>query len=134
MDYGSTPEADTIFKALSDPVRRNLLTLLASPQYFCQSANGAMRGICVQDLARYLSLPQSTVSRHLAILMKAGLVSHARWRTWHYYAITPNSLTPAVQWLSSLSGPESRSTTSHREDWPHGSRQNSLDAWEDSSR
>ncbi|PSR24496.1 MAG: hypothetical protein C7B43_18915 [Sulfobacillus benefaciens] len=49
-----------------------------TPRYFCGNREDPIYGICVQDLARYLKLPQSTVSRHLAILTQAPLIAQAR--------------------------------------------------------
>lgn len=60
----------------------------------------------MQDIARYLELPQSTVSRHLAILSQSGLVCQARHRTWHYYYINRDGLLEALQWLHDIMPPD----------------------------
>lgn len=70
-----------------------------------------MQGICVQDIARYLELPQSTVSRHLAILSQAGLVSQSRHRTWHYYQVHAERLHEALQWLQDVMPPDEDAIT-----------------------
>jgi len=65
----------TSFKALGDPVRLRLFALL-----------GQRDEVCVCHLVEALHLPQSTISRHLAVLRHAGLVSTRRDGKWMYYA------------------------------------------------
>jgi len=63
-----------LFKGLSDPVRLRIAHLLSQ------------RGeLCVCHLTDALSLPQSTVSRHLNILRSCGLVEADRRGKWVYY-------------------------------------------------
>jgi ArsR family transcriptional regulator, arsenate/arsenite/antimonite-responsive transcriptional repressor len=64
-----------LFKALSDETRLRLILLLA---------HGEM---CVCDLTEALRLPQSTVSRHLGHLKKAGLVVDSRRGVWSFYRL-----------------------------------------------
>jgi len=64
------------FKALGEPVRLRLFSLLAS--------SGE---VCVCHLTDALELPQSTVSRHLGVLRHAGLVVTRRDGKWMYYQI-----------------------------------------------
>jgi len=66
-----------IFKALGDPVRLRLFYLLASRDE-----------LCVCHLTTALNLPQSTISRHLGILLHAGLVSNRREGKWMHYRLT----------------------------------------------
>ncbi len=77
-----------IFKALGEPVRLRLFSLLTMK-----------KELCVCHLTRALSLPQSTVSRHLGVLRHAGLVSPRRQGKWMYYRLAeqaPESLTELV--------------------------------------
>jgi len=69
------------FKSLSDPTRVRIVWLLQS--------GGEL---CVCDLMEVLDLPQSTVSRHLAYLRNAGLVTDQRKGVWMYYRL-PEELT-----------------------------------------
>lgn len=55
------------FQAMSDPTRQRILSLLEKSEK-----------MCVNDLARGLSVPQPTVSKHLAMLRNADLVSARR--------------------------------------------------------
>jgi ArsR family transcriptional regulator len=127
-------DLDLVFKALGDPLRRKLLRLLSNPQYFCKTSQEALQGICVQDLTQYLSVPQSTVSRHLAILSHAGLVTHSRWRTWHYYGVNATSIHAAIDWLNALDAQPTSpiATIDPHEDWLAESLQNppgDLEGW-----
>ena len=65
-----------IFKALGDPVRLRLFSLLSVKQE-----------LCVCHLTAALCLPQSTVSRHLGVLRHAALVSPRRQGKWMYYRL-----------------------------------------------
>lgn len=65
-----------LFKALSDSTRLRMLLLLLS--------HGEL---CVCDLMESLQIPQSTASRHLALLRSAGLVDGERRGTWMYYQV-----------------------------------------------
>ena len=64
-----------LFKALSEPVRLRIITLLL---------NGER---CVCDLMAVLDMPQSTVSRHLAYLKNAGVINGRRKGVWIYYRL-----------------------------------------------
>ncbi|GAA4961389.1 ArsR/SmtB family transcription factor [Actinoplanes utahensis] len=72
------------FKALGDPVRLRLLSMIAS------AADGE---ICVCDLTEAFSLTGPTISHHLRILREAGLVHGTRRGTWVYYRALPAELT-----------------------------------------
>ncbi len=65
-----------LFKALSDGTRLRMLLLLLN--------NGEL---CVCDLMESMQIPQSTASRHLALLRNAGLVDGERRGTWMYYRV-----------------------------------------------
>ncbi len=64
-----------LFKAVSDETRLRILALLLEGE------------LCVCELMAILALPQSTVSRHLAYLRNAGLVSDRRQGVWMYYSL-----------------------------------------------
>jgi ArsR family transcriptional regulator, arsenate/arsenite/antimonite-responsive transcriptional repressor len=65
-----------LFKAISDGTRLRILMLLLN--------NGEL---CVCDLMGALKIPQSTVSRHLALLRNAGFVVGERRGAWMYYQV-----------------------------------------------
>ncbi|SDT62786.1 DNA-binding transcriptional regulator, ArsR family [Actinoplanes derwentensis] len=72
------------FKALGDPVRLRLLSMIAS------ATDGE---ICVCDLSEAFPLTGPTISHHLRILREAGLVHGSRRGTWVYYRAIPGELT-----------------------------------------
>lgn len=74
------------FKAIGDPTRLRLLSLVAAH-------DGGEA--CVCDLNEPLELSQPTVSHHLKILVEAGLLTRTKRGTWSYYALIPGAL-PAL--------------------------------------
>jgi len=68
---------DVMFRAFSDSTRLRILNLLKPGE------------LCVCELVRVLDLPQPKVSRHLAYLRKAGLVSGRKDGLWMYYTLAP---------------------------------------------
>lgn len=73
-----------VFKALSDPVRLRLLSMIAS------RAGGE---VCVCELTPAFDVSEPTISHHLKALRAAGLVSSQRRASWVYYRIVPEALT-----------------------------------------
>lgn len=71
-----------VFKALGDPVRLRLLSMIAS------RAGGE---ICVCDLTPAFDLSQPTISHHLKLLKQAGLIDSERRGTWVYYRLLPET-------------------------------------------
>ena len=66
---------EDLFKALADRTRLRILGLLGAGE------------ICVCHIHESLSLPQPTVSRHLAYLRKSGLVATRRDGLWVHYRL-----------------------------------------------
>ena len=71
------------FKALGDPVRLQLMSMIAS------APDGE---VCVCDLTPAFALSGPTISHHLRTLREAGLVSADRRGTWVYYRADPQVL------------------------------------------
>ncbi|MFD4366203.1 ArsR/SmtB family transcription factor [Rhodococcus sp. NPDC058521] len=78
-----------LFKALGDPVRLRLLSLVAS------HAGGEA---CVCDISGTFDLSQPTISHHLKVLRSAGLLDSERRGSWVCYRVVPS----ALQQLSAL--------------------------------
>ena len=76
-------ELSRLFKAMGDPVRLRLLSLIAS------HAGGEA---CVCDLTHAFDLTGPTISHHLRVLREAGLISGERRATWVYYRVEPDAL------------------------------------------
>jgi ArsR family transcriptional regulator, arsenate/arsenite/antimonite-responsive transcriptional repressor len=72
-----------MFKALADPVRLRLLSLVASHP-------GGQA--CVCDISTTFDLSQPTISHHLKVLRSAGLLDCERRGTWVYYWVIPSAL------------------------------------------
>jgi ArsR family transcriptional regulator len=69
------------FKVLSDPVRLRLLSLIASvPE----------GEVCACDLNEPLDRSQATVSHHLSVLVKAGLITRQQRGKWAWFAVAPD--------------------------------------------
>ena len=76
-------ELSRTFKALGDPTRLRLLSLIAAHE---------TGEACVCDLSEPLDLSQPTISHHLKVLREAGLVVSERRGTWVHYRIVPEVL------------------------------------------
>ncbi|WP_297627129.1 ArsR/SmtB family transcription factor [Nocardia sp.] len=76
-------ELAVAFKALSDPVRLRLLSVVAS------HTGGEA---CVCDLSEGFDVGQPTISHHLKVLREAGLLSSERRGSWVYYRVVPIAL------------------------------------------
>ena len=72
-----------LLKALADPVRLRLMSLVAS------HAGGEA---CVCDLNEAFDLSQPTISHHLKVLHDAGLLDRDKRGVWAYYRIRPQAL------------------------------------------
>jgi DNA-binding transcriptional ArsR family regulator len=81
----STMDRDEIFKALSSPVRRQILEWLKDPQaHFGGKGHVSDFGVCAGGF-ECCGLSQSTVSAHLATLQRAGLIEAEKVGQWIYY-------------------------------------------------
>ncbi|MGC0417997.1 ArsR/SmtB family transcription factor [Embleya sp. AB8] len=86
LDEESAADLARVFKALGDPVRLRLLSMIAA------RAGGEMGGeICVCDLTPAFELSQPTISHHLKLLKQAGLIDSERRGTWVYYRLVPGT-------------------------------------------
>lgn len=78
------------FKALGDPVRLRLLSLIASHQ------GGEA---CVCELTEGFAVSGPTISHHLRVLREAGLIEGDRRGTWIYYRVEPDALRALLEAL-----------------------------------
>ncbi|MGW1297103.1 ArsR/SmtB family transcription factor [Streptomyces sp. NPDC002533] len=83
LDEEQAVELAKVFKALGDPVRLRLLSMIASRE------GGE---ICVCDLTPAFELSQPTISHHLKLLRQAGLIDCERRGTWVYYWLLPETV------------------------------------------
>jgi len=79
----SKTDAETMandFKVLADPIRLRLLSLIASvPE----------GEVCACDLNEPLGRSQATVSHHLSVLAKAGLIAREQRGKWAWFQVAP---------------------------------------------
>lgn len=80
------------FKALSDPVRRDILTLLK---------DGRMSA---GDIASHFDMTGATISYHLKLLKQAELVYETREKNFIYYNLNTSVVEEVMLWLSDLRG------------------------------
>ena len=83
--------ADT-FKALSNPVRREILNL--------QKAGRLSAG----EIAGQIEMTGATISHHLSILKKADLITETREKNYIYYDLNASVLEEIMVWFADLRG------------------------------
>jgi ArsR family transcriptional regulator len=79
-------------RAFADPSRVRILMALRG------------RELCVCELCDALSVTQSTLSTHLQVIRRAGLVSARKQGRWMYYAIAPGAGRLVRAWFGFFSG------------------------------
>lgn len=78
------------FKALSHPIRREILELLKSEP------------LSAGDIASHFDLTGATISHHLNVLKKAGLVIERREKNFIYYELCTSVLEDIMTWFADL--------------------------------
>jgi ArsR family transcriptional regulator len=91
LDDATAARLARMFKALGDPTRVKLVSLIAS-------ADDAEA--CVCDLQEHVELAQPTVSHHLKQLVDAGLIVREQRGKWAYYRIVSQTLAALAQALT----------------------------------
>src|SRR5437763_2964867 len=84
-------------KAISDPTRLKILHLLK--QKGCCSI-GKEVGLCACDIEGQVKLSQPTISHHMAILKKAGLIHAEKHGLWRWYRRNEKSVKELAQAMS----------------------------------
>jgi transcriptional regulator, arsR family len=90
---GDTVSLPDVFKALSDPVRREILLLLKQ-----------RRKMSAGEIVAEFELSNATISYHLSILKKADLVFETRYQKYIYYEINTSVFEDAMMWLMQFRG------------------------------
>jgi len=90
LDPAAAAEGATVFKALADPIRLRLMSIIAS-------AGGEL---CVCDITPQFDVSGPTISHHLKVLREAGIVGSERRGLWAYYYVNPEALEELSAWLS----------------------------------
>lgn len=80
------------FKALSDPVRREILMILREGS------------LSAGEIGAHFDMTGATISYHLRILKKAGLVFEKKEKNFIYYTLNISVVEEVMLWLSELKG------------------------------
>ena len=91
VEYDQNKDLSEIFKAVSDPTRRSLLTQL--------SQQGASR---ITDLAAYYNMSLNAISKHIKVLEKAKLVTRNTIGRIHWIEANVKRISMAENWFKEL--------------------------------
>lgn len=80
------------FKALSDPVRRDILVMLKAGK------------MSAGEIAKNFEMTGATVSYHLSQLKKAGLVYESKYKNYIYYELNVSVFEELMLWISQFNG------------------------------
>ena len=80
------------FKALSDPIRREILTLLRDKK------------LSAGEIAEKFDISWATISYHLAQLKNAGLITESKYKNYIYYELNTSVVEETILWLSQFGG------------------------------
>ena len=80
------------FKALSDPIRREILLLLRGGR------------LSAGEIGSHFDMTGATISYHLSILKKADLVFESREKNYIYYELNTSVVEEVMLWLAQLKG------------------------------
>lgn len=79
-------------KAISDPVRRDILELLK------------VKRMSAGEIAEHFNLTAATVSYHLSQLKKAELIEESKWKNYIYYELSVSVFEDVLTWIYGLGG------------------------------
>ena len=79
-------------KALSDPIRREILNLLKSGR------------MSAGDIAEHFPVTGASISRHLSVLKEADLIEDTRDGKYIFYELNASVLEEIMLWISDLKG------------------------------
>ena len=86
FDMKQPADLASAFKALGDPTRLKILSLLRSTgKSCCDLISRSEQGLCACDVERAIGLSQAAVSHHMAILTRQGLVEAEKRGRWMFY-------------------------------------------------
>lgn len=84
------------FKALSDPVRREILTMLKDGK---KTAG---------EIATQFDMTGATMSYHFSILKKANLISESKYKNFIYYELNASVFEEVMLWFAQFKDFESK--------------------------
>ena len=86
---------ETTFKALADPARREILSVLKSGK------------LSAGEICSHFDMTGAAVSYHLNILKKADLISESKYKNFIYYELNTTVLDDMILWFENLKGENS---------------------------
>ena len=89
-------------KALSDPIRREILNLLKSGR------------LSAGDIADRFPVTGASISRHLSVLKDADLIRDTREGKYIYYDLNASVLEEIMLWISGLKGVDAHENVSEK--------------------
>ena len=95
------------FKALSDTARRDILVLLKQER------------LSAGEIGNHFDMTGATISYHLSILKKAGLVYEQREKNFIYYELNTSVVEEVMLWLSDLKGGQKNGKMEEKEELYH---------------
>ena len=84
------PDLDTLFSALADPTRRQILMMLLEDD------------MAVTDVAEPFDMSLAAISKHLKILTRAGLIAQEKRGRVKWCKLEPEALRDASIWMQSF--------------------------------
>jgi ArsR family transcriptional regulator len=95
LDDAQAERLALMFKALGDPTRVKLVSLIAATE---------TGEACICDLTEPVGLTQPTVSHHMKLLAEAGLVTREQRGKWAYYRVDTDTLRAVARAVSPAVG------------------------------
>lgn len=80
------------FKALADPIRQEILTMLKQKK------------LSAGEIAGAFDMSQATISYHLSILKKADLITETKYKNFIYYEINTSVFESMLVWIAQFGG------------------------------
>ena len=82
-------DTEAIYKALANPIRRQILQCLKEPERFIadeECGTDFSRGVCAGQMEKIAPISQSTMSNHLSVLQQADLIQAEKYGQWSYFS------------------------------------------------
>src|SRR5258708_22367564 len=96
----STEESlDRALHAIADPTRRRILQALKQVEVSAQARRVDAACLCAGDIEARVQLSQPTISHHMAILTRAGLVEATKKGQWRWYRRNEKAIRGVVKTL-----------------------------------
>lgn len=102
LESGDAEHLAQVLKALGDPIRLRLLSIIAS------APTGE---VCACDLPDSVERSQPTVSHHLSQLVAAGILEREQRGKWAWFRLQPTAIDRVVTAISSCCAPDSAPST-----------------------